>query len=224
MAAHRAARPPALGSRPDSDDLPSPPLAASIRQNIPFPASPPGHPGTCEHWHDNTDQSPIRPSSTTAATTPLSSPARSSRRSSQNHPPLQPRRRQIPIDGRVLTAFLRVPSSEAFERRPLNPRRSLTLGRHPKPYPIAAVPCYAIGAAGSNKSPSLAAALGRTIASSSRSQRGTRLLGPTCGAHFLEKAEGALNQYPVFLPVVAPAKAPVGQQCLRQLGPRLDCV
>jgi len=156
-----AARPPALGSRPDSDDLPSPPPAASIRQNIPFPAAPPAHPGVCQHWHDITDQSPIRPSSTTAATTPLSSPARSSRRSSQNHPPLQPRRRQIPIDGRVLTAFLRVPSSEAFERRPLNPRRSLTLGRHPKPYPIAAVPCYAIGAAGSNKSPSLAAALGR---------------------------------------------------------------
>src|SRR5262249_55983288 len=74
-APHRAARPPALGSRSDSDDLPSPPLAASIRQNIPFPASPPAHPGACEHWHDITDQSPIRPSSTTAATTPLSSPA-----------------------------------------------------------------------------------------------------------------------------------------------------
>ena len=61
-----AARPPALGSRPDSDDLPSPPPAASIRQNIPFPAAPPAHPGACQHWHDITDQSPIRPSSTTA--------------------------------------------------------------------------------------------------------------------------------------------------------------
>jgi len=85
-------------------------------------------------------------------------------------------------------------------------------------------PFRGIEEAGSNKSPPLAAALGRTIASSSRSQRGTRLLGPTCGAHFLEKAEGALNQYAVFLPVVAPAKAPIGQQCLRQLGPRLDFV
>ena len=120
-AAHRAARPPALGSRPDADDLLSPPLAASIRQNIPFPAAPPAHPGACEHWHHITDQSPIRPSSTTAATTPLSSPALSSQRSSRNHPPLQPLRRQIPIVGQALTAFPRVPSSEAFRRRPLTP-------------------------------------------------------------------------------------------------------
>jgi hypothetical protein len=35
--------------------------------------------------------------------------------------------------GQALTAFPRVPSSEAFERRPLSPGRSLTLGRHPKP-------------------------------------------------------------------------------------------
>ena len=111
-APHRAARPPALGSRPHSDDLPSPPLAASIRQNITFPASPPAHPSACEHWHDITDQSPIRPSSTTAATTPLSSPALSSRRSSRNYPRLQPLRRQIAIIGQALTAFPRVPSSE----------------------------------------------------------------------------------------------------------------
>src|SRR5262249_35412450 len=57
---------------------------------------PPAHPGAYEHWHDITDQSPIRPSSTTAATTPLSSPALSSRRSSRNYPRLQPLRRQIP--------------------------------------------------------------------------------------------------------------------------------
>ena len=114
-APHRAARPPALGSRSDSDDLPSPPLAASIRQNTPFPASPPAHPGEHwhnEHWHNITDQSPIRPSSTTAATTPLSSPALSSRRSSRNYPRLQPLRRQIAIIGQALTAFPRVPSSE----------------------------------------------------------------------------------------------------------------
>src|SRR5262249_29180761 len=98
-----------------------PPLAASIRQNIPFPAAPPAHPGACEHWHHITDQSPIRLSSTTAATTPLSSPALSSQRSSQNHPPLQPLRRQIPIVGQALTAFPRVPSSEAFRCRPLTP-------------------------------------------------------------------------------------------------------
>src|SRR5262249_8454372 len=109
---HRAARPPALGSRPDSDDLPSPPLAASIRPIIPFPASPPGHPGTCEHWHDIMDQS------TAAATTPLSSPALSSRQSSHNYPRLKPLRFQIAIVGQALTAFPRVPSSEAFECRP----------------------------------------------------------------------------------------------------------
>ena len=56
-----------------------------------------------------------------APTTPLSSPALSSWRSSQNHPPLQPLRRQIAIVGQALTAFPRVPSSEAFERRPPSP-------------------------------------------------------------------------------------------------------
>ena len=112
---------------------PSPPLAPSIRQNIPFPASPPAHPGACEHWHDITDQSPIRPSSTTAATTPLSSPALSSRRSSRNYPRLQPLRRQIAIVGQAS------PPSHGFLHRrlsnagPLSPGRSLTLGRHPKP-------------------------------------------------------------------------------------------
>src|SRR5262249_33320438 len=60
----------------------------------------------------------ITPSSTAAATTPLSSPALSSWRSSQTHPRLQPLRRQIAIVGQALTAFPRVPSSEAFERRP----------------------------------------------------------------------------------------------------------
>ena len=59
---------------------------------------------------------------------------------------------------------------------------------------------------------------------SSSSQRGARLLDPSRGAHLLEKAEGALNEHPVFLLVIAPAKAPVGQQRLRQLGPRLDFV
>src|SRR5215813_10543379 len=45
-------------------------------------------------------------------------PALSSRQSSQNYPRLQPLRRQIAIVGQALTAFPRVPSSEAFERRP----------------------------------------------------------------------------------------------------------
>ena len=44
------------------------------------------------------------------------------------------------------------------------------------------------------------------------------------GSGSLAHGRAASNQYPVFLPVVAPAKAPVGQQCLRQLGPRLDFV
>jgi len=56
-------------------------------------------------------------------------------------------------------------------------------------------------------------------ASYTSSQRGTRLLDPSRGAHLLEKAEGALNEDPVFLLIIALAKAPVGQQCLRQLGP-----
>jgi hypothetical protein len=62
------------------------------------------------------------------------------------------------------------------------------------------------------------------ITRSSGSQRGARFLDPSRGAHLLKKAEGALNEDPVFLPVITLPKAPVGQQCLRQLGPRLDLV
>ena len=130
-APHRAARPPALASTPDSDDRPSRPLAASIRQNIRFPASPLFHPGACEHWYDITDQSPIRPSSTAAAAAPLSSPPLSSRPFPQNHPRLDPLRRQIPIAGQAVTTFPRVPSSEAFGRRPL------VLGRPLRPRPAS---------------------------------------------------------------------------------------
>jgi hypothetical protein len=50
------------------------------------------------------------------------------------------------------------------------------------------------------------------ITHSSSSQRGARLLDPSRGAHFLEEAEGALNEHPIFLFVIAPTKAPVGKQ------------
>ena len=66
--------------------------------------------------------------------TPLSSPALSSRRSPQNHPRLQPLRRQIPIVGQALTAFPRVPSSQAFGRRPSVRLHASTTRRHPKPF------------------------------------------------------------------------------------------
>ena len=59
---------------------------------------------------------------------------------------------------------------------------------------------------------------------SSSSQRGARFPDPSRGAHLLEKAERALNEHPVFLLIIALAKAPVSQQCLRQLRPRLDFV
>ena len=81
-----------------------------------------------------TDQSSIRPSSTAAAANPQSSAAFSSQRSSQNHPRLQPLRRQIPIVGQALTAFPRVRSSEAFGRRPSGSVARVNAGRHPKPF------------------------------------------------------------------------------------------
>ena len=71
--------------------------------------------------------------------TPLSSPALSSRRSPQNHPRLQPLRRQIPIVGQALTASPRVPSSQAFGRRPSVRLHASTTRRHPKPFTRAAI-------------------------------------------------------------------------------------
>src|SRR5215469_17291009 len=53
--------------------------------------------------------------------------------SQANHPPATPLPTQIPIAGQLLTSFPRVPSSEAFGRRP-PPGRPLTPGRHPRPF------------------------------------------------------------------------------------------
>jgi hypothetical protein len=52
----------------------------------------------------------------------------------RSHPRLQPLRPQIPIAGQPLTAFPRVPSSEAFGRRPSARLHASTTGRHPKPF------------------------------------------------------------------------------------------
>ena len=53
------------------------------------------------------------------------------------------------------------------------------------------------------------------ITRSSGSQRGARLLDPSRGAHLLEKAEGALNEDPVFLPVgQAPASSKPRERAL----------
>ena len=136
-APHRAARPPALASTPDSDDRPSRPLAASIRQNIRFPASPLFHPGACEHWYDITDQSPIRPSSTAAAAAPLSSPPLSSRPFPQNHPRLHPLRRQIPIAARQSPPYRGFLLRRLSDDGPLYWGHRSVPGRHPKPFTIA---------------------------------------------------------------------------------------
>ncbi len=53
---------------------------------------------------------------------------------------------------------------------------------------------------------------------STGSQCGARLLDPPGGTYLLEKAEGALDQRPVLLHVVAAAEAAIGQQALRQFG------
>jgi hypothetical protein len=113
-------------------------VAASIRRNIPFPAPHPFLPSACKRQQGITDQSSIRPSSTAAAASPQSSAAFSSQRSWENHPPPKPPPRQIPIDGQALTA------SRGFALRRLSdagliPGRSLTPGRHPKPFSIPAV-------------------------------------------------------------------------------------
>jgi hypothetical protein len=139
-AAHRAAhRPLAPGSGFGCDDYPCPLAAASVRWNISFPAPRPFHLGACKRRQQITDQSSIKPSSTAAAASPQSSAAFSSQRSLENHPPPKPLPRQIPIAGQPLTAFPRVRSSEASRRRPPIPGPSLAPGRHPKPFPRAAI-------------------------------------------------------------------------------------
>ena len=115
-AAHRAARPLALGSGFD-DDHPCPLVAASIRWSISSPAPRSFHPSACKHRHGITDWSSIAPSSTAAAASPQSSAAFTSCRSCQNHPSPKLLPRQIPIDRQTIIAFPRVPSSEAFGRR-----------------------------------------------------------------------------------------------------------
>jgi len=135
-AAHRAARPLALGSGFD-DDHPCPLVAASIRWSISSPAPRSFHPSACKHRHGITDWSSIAPSSTAAAASPQSSAAFTSCRSCQNHPSPKLLPRQIPIDRQTIIAFPRVPSSEAFRRRPPILDRSLAPGPHPKPFTTA---------------------------------------------------------------------------------------
>jgi len=93
-------------------------VAASIRWNISSPAPRRFHPGACRRRPGISVWSTIRPSTTAAAAGPQSSAAFSSQRSCQNHPLPKLLPRQIPIDGRALTAFPRVRSSVAFVRRP----------------------------------------------------------------------------------------------------------
>jgi hypothetical protein len=83
-----------------------------------FPAPCPFQFGIGKCRHDIIDQSPIRPSTTPARPNPQSSAALSSHQLAQNHPPPTPLPDQFPIDGQLLAAVPRVPSSEAFGRRP----------------------------------------------------------------------------------------------------------
>ena len=76
------------------------------------------HHSACKRRQTITDQSSITPSSTAPAPSPTSSAAFCSQRSQQNHPSANSLPRQIPIDGQLLAAVPRVPSSEAFGRRP----------------------------------------------------------------------------------------------------------
>src|SRR6266404_3943070 len=121
------------------DDCPSRLLAASVRRSLSFPPPHPFHPNACKRRQSITDPASNRSPSVAAAISPRSPAASSSRRSSENYRPAKPLPRQIPIAGQLLTALPRVPSSEAFGRRPPTPGRSLAPGRHPKPFPKAAV-------------------------------------------------------------------------------------
>src|SRR3979411_1618609 len=123
-----ARAPPALRAGPDPDDLPSHlVLAAIIRRNISFPAARSFRPGPCKRPNDTTDEFSLRPSSA-AASDPQSSAPVGIQPSWEDHPPPKPLPRQIPIDGQLLAAFPRVPSSEAFRRRPPVPGRLLGPG------------------------------------------------------------------------------------------------
>src|SRR5262249_53941393 len=77
---------------------------------------------------------------TSAPVNPQSYPTFSSQRSGQNHFTAKSPHRQISIDRQVLTAFPRVRSSEAFRRRPLILRRSLSTCPPPQPFPLPPPP------------------------------------------------------------------------------------
>ena len=80
------------------------------------------------------DQAKIAPSTAAAATNslPLSSVRRRPRQPAHPLPKLPPR--QIPLDGYRPPAAPRVPSWEAFGRRPSERAPIATTGRHPKPF------------------------------------------------------------------------------------------
>ncbi len=101
--------------------------AAFIRRNISFPAARSFRPGSCKRPNDATDEFSVRPSSA-AAPDPQSSAPVGIQQSWEDHPPPKRLPHQIPIDGQLLAAFPRVPSSEAFRRRPPVPGRLLAPG------------------------------------------------------------------------------------------------
>jgi hypothetical protein len=104
-------------------------VAASIRRSISFPAPRRFHSGARQRRQGLVGWSSITPSSTAAAASAQSSAAFISCRSRENHPSPTPLPRQIPIDRQTIIAFPRVPSSEAFRRRPPILDRSLAPGR-----------------------------------------------------------------------------------------------
>jgi hypothetical protein len=127
--AHRAVhRPLAPVSEFDAMTTPCPLVAASVRRNISFPAPRPFHLIACKRGQDITDQSSIRAVEygSSGQSTTISGFQLSVIRG--KHPPPKPLSHQIPIDGQALTACPRVPSSEAFGRRPLIPDRSARAG------------------------------------------------------------------------------------------------
>ena len=139
-AANRALRRrPRPRSEPRHHDVRHRPTTPPGCRSASLPAShhcrPAGSKGTCY----TVDHAKIAPSTAAAATNSLPRSTVSRRLREPAHPLPKPPPHQIPIDGNRPPGNPRVPSWEAFGRRPSERARIVTTGRHPKPFTVAVI-------------------------------------------------------------------------------------